>query len=134
MRRPQHFAKSTPIIWLAVHRTNNWWIFRKILWPSQNIWILTGKLRKKLFWTKKKFVYLNTITNFRLKITSENIVPTSWKVLIRTWSMFFHFSKMMVDSFKSWRGSKKHCGLNFRYGFKKVTSIVVYIHVLTGKT
>ena len=22
----------------AVHRTNNWWKFRKILWPSQNIW------------------------------------------------------------------------------------------------
>ena len=21
----------------AVHRTNNWWRFRKILWPSQNI-------------------------------------------------------------------------------------------------
>ena len=22
---------------MAVHRTNNWWRFRKILWPSQNI-------------------------------------------------------------------------------------------------
>ena len=30
---------------------------------------LTGKLRKNLFWTNKKFVYLNIITNFR------NIVP-----------------------------------------------------------
>ena len=30
----QNFAKSPPIIWLAVHRTNNWWIFCKILWPS----------------------------------------------------------------------------------------------------
>ena len=29
------------IIWLAVHRTNNWWRFRKVLWPSQNIWTLT---------------------------------------------------------------------------------------------
>ena len=38
LRRPQHFAKSPPIIWLALHRTNNWWRFRKILGPSQNIW------------------------------------------------------------------------------------------------
>ena len=26
---------------------------------------LIGKLRKNLFWTNKKFVYLNIITNFR---------------------------------------------------------------------
>ena len=26
--------------WAFVHRTNNWWRFRKILWPSQNIWTL----------------------------------------------------------------------------------------------
>ena len=25
---------------LAVHRTNNWWRFHKILWPSENIWTL----------------------------------------------------------------------------------------------
>ena len=31
------FSKSPPIIWLAVHRTNNWWRSRKILWPSHNI-------------------------------------------------------------------------------------------------
>ena len=40
LRRPQNFAKSPPIIWLAVRRTNNWWRFHKILWPSQNIWTL----------------------------------------------------------------------------------------------
>ena len=40
---------------------------------------LTRKLRKNLFWTNKKFVYLNIITNFCPKITSENIVPTTWK-------------------------------------------------------
>ena len=40
LKRPQNFAKSPPIIWLAVHKTNNWWRFRKILWPSQNIWTL----------------------------------------------------------------------------------------------
>ena len=28
------------ILWLAVHRTRHWWRFRKILWPSQNIWTL----------------------------------------------------------------------------------------------
>ena len=44
LRRPQNFAKSPPIISLAVHRTNNWWRFRKILWPSQNIWTLTPKI------------------------------------------------------------------------------------------
>ena len=42
MRRPQNFAKPPPIIWLVEHRTNNWWRFRKILWPSQNI--LTSNL------------------------------------------------------------------------------------------
>ena len=41
LRRPQNFAKSPPIIWLAVHRTNNWWRFFKTLWPSQIIWTLT---------------------------------------------------------------------------------------------
>ena len=35
------FRKSPPIIWLAVHRTNNCWRFRKIFWHSQNIWTLT---------------------------------------------------------------------------------------------
>ena len=43
LRRPQNLAKSPLIIWLAVHRTNNWWRFRKILWPSQNIWTLAPK-------------------------------------------------------------------------------------------
>ena len=27
--------------WQYLHRTNNWWRFCKILWPSQNIWTLT---------------------------------------------------------------------------------------------
>ena len=39
----------------------------------------TGKLRKNLFWTNKKFVYLNIITNFHPKITYKNIVPMTWK-------------------------------------------------------
>ena len=43
LRRPQNFAKSPPIIWLAIHRTNNWWRFREILWPSQNIWTLENR-------------------------------------------------------------------------------------------
>ena len=37
---------------------------------------LIEKLRKNLFWTNKKFVYLNIITNFCPKVTSE-IVPTT---------------------------------------------------------
>ena len=40
---------------------------------------LTGKLRKNLFGTNKKFVYLNIITNFCPKLTSKNIVLTKWK-------------------------------------------------------
>jgi hypothetical protein len=42
---------------------------------------LTGKLRKNLFGTNKKFVYLNVMTNFRPITTSENIVSTTWKGL-----------------------------------------------------
>ena len=35
-----NFAKSSPYFWLALHRTRLMWRFRKILWPSQNIWTL----------------------------------------------------------------------------------------------
>ena len=28
---------------LALHKTNLWWRFCKILWPSQNIWTLPGR-------------------------------------------------------------------------------------------
>ena len=28
--------------WQYLHRTNNWWRLRKILWPSQNMWTLTN--------------------------------------------------------------------------------------------
>ena len=35
--KAKNFAKSPLIIWLAVNRTNDWWRFHKILWPSQNI-------------------------------------------------------------------------------------------------
>ena len=53
LRRPQNFAKSQPIIWLEVHRTNNWWRFRQIVWPSQNVWTLkrlTFVLQAVVFW------------------------------------------------------------------------------------
>ena len=35
-----HFAKSSPYLWLELHRTKVRWRFRKFLWPSQNIWTL----------------------------------------------------------------------------------------------
>ena len=35
------FCKSPPYFWLALHRIKVRWRFRKILWPSQNIWTLT---------------------------------------------------------------------------------------------
>ena len=34
-------TKSSPYFWLALHRTKVRWRFRKILWPSQNIWTLS---------------------------------------------------------------------------------------------
>ena len=49
LRRPKKFTKSPTNIWLAVHRTNNWWRFRKIVWPSQTIWTLTIKITGRLF-------------------------------------------------------------------------------------
>ena len=39
LRRPQNFAKSSPYFWLALHRTKVRWRFRKILWPSQNMYM-----------------------------------------------------------------------------------------------
>ena len=42
LRGPQKFAKSSFEFWLAMHGTKVRWRFPKILWPSQNIWILTG--------------------------------------------------------------------------------------------
>ena len=48
---------------------------------------LTGKLRKNLFWTNKKFVYTGIIiTNFCPKITPKNIISTTWKGFMT----FFH--------------------------------------------
>ena len=41
LRRPQNFVKSSPCYWLALHRTKVRWRFRKILWPSQNMWTLS---------------------------------------------------------------------------------------------
>ena len=64
LRRPQNFVKSPPIIWLAVHRTNNWWRFHKILWLFQNIWTLkmtstvyTALLPLDDIFSKYDFVY-----------------------------------------------------------------------------
>ena len=39
------FFKISINYFLAVHRINNWWRFRKILWPSQNIWTLNEPAR-----------------------------------------------------------------------------------------
>ena len=44
---------------LAVYRTNNWWRFCKILWPSQNIWTLLTRSIQRVpalrgFWDFRK--------------------------------------------------------------------------------
>ena len=45
------FGKSPPIICPMYCQSNNWWRFRKILWPSQNIWTLAyQKSDIPLFW------------------------------------------------------------------------------------
>ena len=57
LRRTQNFAKSSPYFWLALHRTKVRWRFRKILWPSQNIWTLIEiLLQKKSQWDMKGWV------------------------------------------------------------------------------
>ena len=40
MRRPQNFTKSSPNFWLQYIQSKVRWRFRKILWPSLNIWTL----------------------------------------------------------------------------------------------
>ena len=40
LRRSQNFAKSSPYFWLQYIESKEKGRFRKILWPSQNIWTL----------------------------------------------------------------------------------------------
>ena len=40
LRRPQNFAKFPPYFCLQYIQTKGRWRFRKILWPSQNVWTL----------------------------------------------------------------------------------------------
>ena len=40
LRRPQNFAKSSPYFWLHYIQSKVRGRFRKVLWPSQNIWTL----------------------------------------------------------------------------------------------
>ena len=70
----QTFVKSPPIIWLAVHRTNNWWRFRKLfLWPSQNIWTL---ITMKNLWVGSQILDLQTLNSFL------NGMSTTWSMTI----------------------------------------------------
>ena len=77
LRRPQNFAKSSPYFWLALHRTKVRWKFRKILWPSQNIWTLQLFASTSRF--GGKFIYaLHVIGNklvFSIKFDSNSSSP-----------------------------------------------------------
>ena len=77
------------------------WYHKILGWKFIIIYFLTGRLRKNLFWTNKKFVYLNIITIFCPKLTSENIVLTTWKGFI---SFLFGFSVpfLLVFIYFSW--------------------------------
>ena len=48
--------------WQYISRTNDWWRFRKILWPSQNIWTLFFR-KKTTYTTLLGPIY--TFINFR---------------------------------------------------------------------
>ena len=48
LKRSLNFAKSPSFFWLVLHRTKVRRRFRKILWPSQNIWTL--KIWHPAFW------------------------------------------------------------------------------------
>ena len=68
--KPQHFAKSSPYFWLALHRTKVRWRFRKILGPSQNIWTLSEKKISQTYFpilrlrAAKRFWSILKIVNF----------------------------------------------------------------------
>ena len=56
------FATHSLLSLLAVHMTNNWWRFRKILEPSQNIWTLSHKEASCL---KVSFLVMSALKNFQ---------------------------------------------------------------------
>ena len=55
------FYEISPYFWLALHRTKARWRFRKILWPSQNIWtlalFLAWQFRKLEKMTKIQYIF-----------------------------------------------------------------------------
>ena len=68
----KNLAKSPPIIWLAVYRANNWWRFRKILWPSQKYENMNFyKWLVKLAQIGQKFTNIR-ICNFRISRWIQN--------------------------------------------------------------
>ena len=68
LRRPQKFAKYSPYSWLALHRTKVRWRFRKILWPSQNIWTLK----------KEKYVTFDFLYIEKFAMNGENLPEFRW--------------------------------------------------------
>ena len=54
LRRPQNFAKSSPYFWLQYIESKVRWRFRKILWPSQNIWTLHQSQKQSHIFPKFK--------------------------------------------------------------------------------
>ena len=56
--------KSSPYFWLALHRTKVRWRFRKILWPSQNIWTLYQYL----------FIHLSSFSDWPLVYPLKTLI------------------------------------------------------------
>ena len=93
LRRKKKIVKSPLIIWLVVHRTNNWWRSLKILWPSQNIWTLCQlivKLQIQTFWTSTSKVCL----------WSRYILPLPQEQKLENVNVFINNSVLKVSCFQ----------------------------------
>ena len=70
-----NITKSSSYFWLALHRTKVRWRFRKILWPSQNIWTLSKHVIISQFSFHQMFCYENS---FRVSPTFQVAVYYSF--------------------------------------------------------
>ena len=76
--KTKNFAKFSPYFWLQYTQSKVRGRFRKILWPSQNIWTLTFKIWTKLenMWkSENKVVWLYNYLNGSL---GNVIILESW--------------------------------------------------------
>ena len=97
----KNFGKSSPNFWLQFIRSKVRGRFRKIVWPSQNIWTLKVRMQlQKVFWSnfgilsfcvptftdrqqhERQILVQNT--NFYINVTSERTGDDNRKVVMKT--------------------------------------------------